>query len=183
VPFGGIEREEEEIERLLKRLLECCATQAALLSTIAETLNEILELLTPPVVQSTTAVQLIGGTMPITVGATDDVDTITFVDASGNPQAPPPGDGSGLTVTVTSSDDTVVTVGTATASGDTAVVPLTPVAPGSFTLSCVIANTSGAELFDADGTTPFVQPADVSDTVVAAPAPQATTATQTISGS
>jgi hypothetical protein len=120
--------------------------------------------------------------MPITVGDTAAVDTVTFVDDTGNPQAPPTGDGSGLTVTVTSSDDTVLSAAATTASGDTAVSALTPVAPGSFTLSCVVANTSGAALLDNDGVTAFVQPADVSDTVVAAPAPQATTATQSISG-
>ena len=116
--------------------------------------------------------------MSIEVGATGPA-TLTFDDASGNPAAPPTGDGSGLVVTITSSDVTIATVGPVSASGDTATAEVTAVAVGTYTLSATVANTSGVELFDDDGTTAFVQPSSVTGTVTAAPVPQAVTATLT----
>ena len=97
--------------------------------------------------------------------------TLTFVDSTGAPAAPPNGDGSGLIVTF-SSDNVAVTVGAAVSSGDTATAPIT--GTDAFNLSAVVANTSGAELLDNDGVTPFVQPSPIA---VPAVVPQATTAT------
>jgi len=100
--------------------------------------------------------------------------TLTFVvDPSATPLVPGPppnGDGSGIVVTF-SSDNPAVTLGAATASGDTATASIT--GTDAFNLSAVVANVSGAELFDNDGTTPFVQPSPIP---VAASTPQTTSA-------
>lgn len=95
---------------------------------------------------------------------------LTFADASGNPVAPPKGDGSGLVVSF-ASDNAAVSVGAAVASGDTATAPIS--GTEAFTLSATVANSSGAPLLDDDGTTPFVQPVSIS---VPAAAAQAVTA-------
>lgn len=100
--------------------------------------------------------------------------TLTFQDAEGNPASPPKGDGSGLDVTF-SSDNPAVTLGTATANGDTATAEIT--GTEAFNLSAVVANTSGAALVDDDGTAPFTQPASIAVAGTTPPAPQATTAT------
>ena len=55
---------------------------------------------------------------------------LTFTDASGNPIAPPTGDGSGIVVTF-ASDNPAVTVGTATGSGDEATATIT-LAPATY---------------------------------------------------
>ena len=98
--------------------------------------------------------------------------TLTFTDANGDPAAPPTGDGSGLVVTF-SSDNVAVTVGTATASGDTATAEIT--GTDAFNLSAVVANTSGAALLDDDGVTDFVQPAVLAVAATTPPVPQAVT--------
>ncbi len=98
--------------------------------------------------------------------------TLTFVDANGNPAGPPKGDGSGLDVTF-ASDNPAVTLSTASGNGDTATAEIT--GTEAFNLSATVANASGAELLDDDGTTAFVQPSPVA--VAAPPPPQATTAT------
>jgi hypothetical protein len=96
---------------------------------------------------------------------------LTFTESDDKTAGPPPtGDGSGIVVTF-SSDNPAVTIGAATASGDTATAPITGSA--AFNLSAVVANTSGAPLLDNDGKTPFVQPSPVA---VAASTPQTTTA-------
>ena len=114
--------------------------------------------------------------MPLEVGGTTTA-TLTFEDASGNPATPPTGDGSGLEVVFSSDNTAVATVGAATASGDTATATVTGVSAGTYNLSAVVSNTSGAALLDDDGTTAFVQPSPVSETVTAPPPPQAVTAT------
>ena len=127
---------------------------------------ERLEKLLVRLTQSTTAqLSTQGADMATTA-------TLTFTDKDGNPASPPKGDGSGIVVTF-GSDNPAVTVGTATASGDTATAEIT--GTEAFNLSAAVTNTSGAELFDDDGTTAFVQPSAVA--VEAPPAPQATTAT------
>ncbi len=98
--------------------------------------------------------------------------TLTFIDANGNPAAPPSGDGSGIEVTF-ASDNPNVTVGTASANGDTATATIT--GTEAFNLSATVANASGAALVDDDGTTVFVQPSPIA--VAAPPAPQAVSAT------
>lgn len=133
----------EEIRDLLIALVECCCPQPKNFATTAQLGVALM---------ATTA-------------------TLTFVDADGNPAAPPTGDGSGITVTF-ASDNPAVTVGTATGSGDTATAPIT--GTEAFNLSAVVANTSGAALLDDDGVTAFVQPTAIA--VPAAPAPQATSA-------
>lgn len=141
-----------------------------LLEGIAETLEGIEFLLVDLVAilgrpQSTTAVlSTSGGTMATTA-------VLTFTQADGATPGPPPhGDGSGLTVSF-SSDNPAVSVGTATASGDTATASIS--GTEAFNLSAVVANISGAELLDDDGVTPFVQPSSIA---VAASTPQTTTA-------
>ena len=66
--------------------------------------------------------------------------TLTFIDASGNPAAPPTGDSSGLVVTF-ASDNPNVTLGAATPNGDTATADIT--GTEAFNLSVTVANTSG----------------------------------------
>lgn len=117
--------------------------------------------------------------MPLTVGGTTTA-TLTFNDANGDAAAPPTGDGSGLTVTFNSSDVTVATVGPATLDATVYTATVTGVAAGTYSLNAAVENTSGAALTDDDGTTPFVQPAPVSETVGAAAAGQATTAVITV---
>jgi len=95
---------------------------------------------------------------------------LTFTDSSGNPTAPPKGDGSGLVVTF-ESDNAAVSIGIAVATGDTATAPIT--GTEAFMLSATVANTSGAPLLDDDGSTPFIQPQPIS---VAAGVAQAVTA-------
>lgn len=106
--------------------------------------------------------------------------TLTYVDATGTPAPAPKGDGSGITVTFAS--DGTTTVGAGVASGDTVVAPLTVVDDGTVSnLTAVVANTSGAELLDDDGTTPFVQPPAFAFTAPAPPPPaQAVTATLSV---
>lgn len=101
--------------------------------------------------------------MALTVDTTTGNIVLSFEDDKNDPTGPPPGDGSGLVVTFSSDTPTVATVGTAVAGTSAAGLgtyeaPVTPVAEGSFNASAVVANTSGAALTDADGTTPFVQP-------------------------
>jgi hypothetical protein len=137
-----------------------------LLERIARNVEAILAvLLTKP--SATTAVLSIGGTTMSTA-------VLTFTDATGASAAPPNGDGSGLVVTF-ASDNANVTVGAATASGDTATAAIT--GTEAFNLSATVANTSGAELFDNDGTTAFVQPSPIA---VPASTPQAVTATLSV---
>jgi len=136
-----------------------------LLEEILDQLTEIVALLTTT--QSTTAVLTIeelGDTMTVAV--------LTFTDAAGAPIAPPTGDGSGLDVTF-ASDNAAVTVGKASASGDTATAPIT--GTEAFNLSATVANVSGAPLLDNDGTTPFVQPSPIA-VAATTPPDQATTA-------
>jgi hypothetical protein len=118
----------------------------------------IIELLTP---SATSAVLSTSdqGDIPMATEA-----ILTFTPAGA---APPKGDGSGLVVTF-ASDNPNVTIGTATASGDTATAPIT--GTEAFNLSAVVANTSGAPLLDDDGTTPFNQPTPIPVEAVVVPA-------------
>lgn len=153
-----------------------------ILEKVLEVLEQVVDLLEriearlfPP--QSTTGT--IGVDMPLEVGGTTTA-TLTFQDANGQPAAPPKGDGSGLNVVFSSDNEAVATVGAATDSGDTATAEVTGVSPGSYTLSAVVSNTSGAALVDDDGTTAFVQPSSVPETVTAPPPPQAVTGVITV---
>jgi hypothetical protein len=134
---------------------------------VLERVVHLLERLETKLFQSTTAVLSTeqGADMATTA-------TLTFQDANGNPAAPPSGDGSGLDV-VFASDNAAVTLGTASANGDTATASIT--GTEAFNLSATVSNTSGAPLLDDDGTTPFVQPSPIA--VAAPPPPQAVTAT------
>lgn len=98
--------------------------------------------------------------------------TLTFTDDTGAAAAPPTGDGSGLVVTF-ASDNPAVTVGAATAEGDTATAEIT--GTDAFNLSATVANTSGAPLLDDDGTTAFVQPPTLAVAATTPPVPQAVT--------
>lgn len=102
--------------------------------------------------------------------------TATFVDSTGAVQAPPKGDGSGLTVTFSATDPAVITFSPGVVSGNTATATGTRATDAAFTMNAVVANTSGTPLLDDDGVTPFVQPAPIDVPAVTPPA-QATTAT------
>jgi hypothetical protein len=136
---------------------------------VLERVVDLLERIEIRLTQSTTAKLSTGGTDMATTA------TLTFQDASGNPAAPPKGDGSGLAV-VFSSDNPNVTLSTATSSGDTATATATITGTDAFNLSAVVSNTSGADLVDDDGTTAFVQPSPVAVAASTPPVPQAVTA-------
>ena len=113
----------------------------------------------PPVPSATHATLTLskGAAMPITVDTTGLTATVGFEDDHGDVTAEPVGDGSGIVVSFSTSDTTVATIAPDAANplqGD-----ITLVAEGTVTFSGTVANTSGAPLVDADGTTPFVQPA------------------------
>ena len=112
--WGEHHRLQIEQTRLLKRLVELGEVEVALLKRIVAELVPF----------AVTAEMSLGGTMPLTVGGTTTA-TLGFVDASGDPAAPPTGDGSGLTVTFASNDTDVATVGTATAGTDSAAATAT----------------------------------------------------------
>jgi len=95
-------------------------------------------------------------------------------------EPPPPGNASGLVVTFASDGTTTVGAsvqGTNATSGFTNYsAPLSVTDDGSVSnLTVTVANADGGELFDADGTTPFVQPAAFAYTAPAPPPAQATT--------
>lgn len=102
---------------------------------------------------------------------------LTFVDSNGTPTTPPEGDGSGLLIDFTS-DNPAITIGEATPVGNTAVAPIT--GTGTFDLGATVANESGAPLNDDDGTTAFVEPTSVSETITPPPPGQAVTAVLSI---
>jgi hypothetical protein len=137
------------------------------LAVIRGELHRIAVLLSPR--QATTAVLSINQQGSTTMATQA---FATFTDASGAPIAPPAGDGSGLVVTF-ASDNPAVTIGAATGEGDLAAATITGTA--AFNLSAAVANTSGAELFDDDGVTPFVQPAPIA-VAASTPVDQAVTA-------
>ena len=115
--------------------------------------------------------------MGLTVDTTTGNAVLGFTDDKNDPTGPPAGDGSGLTVTFASDDAAVATPGTAVAGTDAAgnvnyEAPIAVSAEGSFGLSCVVGNASGAELLDDDGTTPFVQPQSITVPVSAGQAAQ-----------
>jgi hypothetical protein len=105
------------------------------------------------------------GASPMALNVDDTTGDIvlTFEDDKDDVTGPPPGDGSGLVVTFASDNAAVCTLGAAvlSADGQSYSAPATPASEGSFNASAVVANTSGAALTDADGTTPFVQPTAV----------------------
>ena len=149
----------------------------ALLENINDNLVRLIEALIP---QSVTATLTLEDEMPLTVGGTTTA-TLTFVDASGATATAPKGDGSGLVVAFTSSAPDIATVDAATLNSDgTYTATVTGVAVGSYSLGASVANSSGVALVDDDGTTAFVQPAEVGGEVTASEANQATTATITI---
>jgi hypothetical protein len=137
--------------------------EVRLLYEIRDILLRLLAVLTPD--QATTA--QLGVDMSNAV--------LTFTDPTGNPIAPPTGDGTGLTVAF-ASDNPAVTLGATVYVGDTATAPITGTA--AFNLSALVANTSGAPLLDNDGTTPFVQPTPIAVAGVL-PTDQAVTAVLT----
>lgn len=104
--------------------------------------------------------------------ATQAILTFTLPDGI-TPNTPPAGDGSGIDVTF-ASDNPAVTLGAATASGDTATAMIT--GTDAFNLSAVVANTSGAPLLDNDGVTPFIQPSPIAVAASTPPPLQTTTA-------
>jgi hypothetical protein len=174
-------RQEHEENELLERLVELGETQLRLLAgseeslfAIQDTLAALVALLTPPSDFSTTAQLSVGGTMP-------DL-TLTFVDATGTPAAPPKGDGTGVVVTGSSDGTTSVGAFALGTDPDTVVAPLTVVDDGTVSnLTAIVANVSGAELLDDDGVTPFVQPPAFAFTAPAPPPPaQAVTATLSV---
>lgn len=153
---------------LLRRLVGLGEAQLALLAQIA------VELFEQPTGATTAVLTITGGTMASTA-------TLAFTDVTGAPAAPPAGDGSGLVVTFAVDDAGLASVGASTLSGSdyTASIVETGVS-GTYNVSATVANTSGAPLLDDDGTTAFIQPAAVAETV-AAPSTQATTGVITLS--
>jgi len=124
----------------------------------------------PPAPQTTTAVITVQTKGAPAMGLTVDDKTgnivLGFTDDKGDPTGPPPGDGSGLVVTITGDNDAVCALGTVVSGTDVAgnatyEAPAVPATEGSFNASAAVANTSGAPLTDADGTTPFVQPGTI----------------------
>ena len=104
--------------------------------------------------------------MSLTVDTTTGNAVLGFEDDKNDPTGPPTGDGSGLVVTFSSDNPAVATVGGAVpassaAGNGTYEAPIAPASEGTFNLSAVVANASGAALVDADGVTPFVQPTAV----------------------
>lgn len=119
--------------------------------------------------------------MALNVDSTGQNLIFQFDDDHGDIAAPPAGDGSGLVVTLASDNSAVATVGATTQGTDANgnveyTAPLTFGTDGTFNASATVANTSGADLLDDDGTTAFVQPASVAVSVAAG---QATTGTVT----
>ena len=169
-------REERKEIEILETLEAIAVGQSILLESINANLVALLALLSPPVPFSITATLSVGGTMP-------DL-TVTFRPATGAPDeaAPPKGDGSGVVVTGSSDGTTTVGAFALGTDPDTVVAPLTVVDDGTVSnLTAIVANTSGAELFDDDGTTPFVQPPAFAFTAPAPPPPaQAVTATLSV---
>lgn len=113
-----------------------------------------------------------GNNMGLTVDTANAAVVLAFEDDHGDVTGPPPGDGSGLAVTFSSAETGVISVGAAVAGTDAAgngnySAPLTFGVDGSADLSAVVANVSGAPLTDADGTTPFKQPATITVPVAA----------------
>jgi hypothetical protein len=142
--------------------------EVRLLKEIRDLLLRVVALLAPA--QATSAVLSTEGGPNMATTA-----TLSFVDGTTTPptpESPPTGDGSGLVVAF-SSDNPAVTVGAATASGDTATAPIT--GTEAFNLSAVVSNTSGAPLLDNDGVTAFVQPSPI-PVAASTPPAQATTA-------
>jgi hypothetical protein len=163
---------------LLERLIHEIHTETELVREIRDLLVLVVAILDHNDQQATSAT-LKGSAMPLLVGSTETV-TLTFVDAAGTATAPPKGDGSGLVVTIDSDTAAVATVGPTSASGDTAVATATGVSAGTFNYTATVANTSGVALVDDDGTTAFVQPSALAESVTAPPPPQATTATLSV---
>lgn len=117
--------------------------------------------------------------MPLTVDAAG-VAKFQFDDDLGEPAAAPQGDGSGIAVSFSSDNPSVVSgYGPTSESADANGYPVytaepTVVGDGSFNLSASVVNTSGAPLVDDDGSTPFTQPSAVPVSLAAG---QATTGT------
>lgn len=157
-------------------------------STISTTLDTFLQqweaAQQPPPNPGITGVLTVqGGQSPMALTVDDKTGALvlSFEDDHGDAVSPPPGDGSGLVVTITSDNPAVCTVGAAAPSVDAAgnvtyAAPAAPVAEGSFNAGAVVANQSGAELFDADGTTVFVQPSSIAVPVSAGQAAAGTLA-------
>jgi hypothetical protein len=136
-------------------------------------LREIRDLLLILVGESAPQRQATTAVLSTTGGNNMTTAILTFTDASGNPIAPPTGDGSGIVVTF-ASDNPAVTVGTATGSGDQATATIT--GTEAFNLSATVANASGAALLDNDGVTAFEQPSSIA-VAATTPVDQAVTAT------
>jgi ABC-type Fe3+-hydroxamate transport system substrate-binding protein len=162
--------EREEIE-ILENIEAIAVGQSIILESINANLARLVAALAP---FATTAQLDLGGTM-------SDL-TLTFVDSTGTEATPPKGDGSGLVVTGSSDGTTTVGAFALGTDPDTVVAPLTVVDDGSVSnLTAIVSNVSGAELFDDDGVTPFVQPPAFAFTAPAPPPPaQATTATLSV---
>jgi hypothetical protein len=120
-----------------------------------------------------------GETMALTVD-TAGVAKFVFDDDKGDVVGAPKGDGTGVTVSFSSDNPAVVSgfgptqVGTDANGNPEYTATPTVVADGSYNLTAVVSNTSGAPLVDDDGATPFVQPASVPVTLAGG---QATTGT------
>jgi hypothetical protein len=186
VPFENLE-EVQLLREILVQLMELNAKtdNTAVLASIDSTLvtisDNLAEFLSdwkqaniePGPVKAVLALRANGDSlMSISVDDTTGNAVLGFEDDKGDATGPPPGDGSGLVVTFASDNSAVATVGTAATSTDAAgnttyETPIVPVAEGSFNLSATVANTSGAALTDADGTTAFVQPSPLAVTVTA----------------
>jgi hypothetical protein len=108
--------------------------------------------------------------MGLTVDTTPGQESVTygFEDDKGNATGAPTGDGSGIAVAFTSTDDTLATVGAAVPGTDAAgnatlVAPITVVSavPNATGVGFAgtASNTSGAPLLDDDGVTAWEDPA------------------------
>jgi len=176
--FGHPAGTMHETNQILREILAAINGQTGLLEEMANDLEDLVVLLTPTPSAVSAVITVQGGQdMGLTVDTTTGNAVLGFTDDHEDPTNPPAGDGSGLTVTFASDDAAVATPGTAVAGTDAAgnvnyEAPIAVSAEGSFNLSCVVANTSGAPLTDDDGVTEFVQPQTVNVPVSAGQAAQ-----------
>jgi cytoskeletal protein RodZ len=169
---------------LLRRIVAALENQSAvntqllsMISGISDTLDTFLADWLAANTEAGAASAVLGlnvggeSTMSLTVDQSGNA-TLAFEDDKGDVTGPPPGDGSGLVVVIGSDNGAVATVGPTDSATDSAgngnyVATVTPVAEGTFNLTASVANSSGAPLTDADGTTAFTQPANLEVTILA----------------
>jgi hypothetical protein len=169
----------DEYQRRVVAALESLAATSkethSAIEDVTESLDDIGELLTrilPPKRPRATWAFLVvtpakkGPPMPgqITVDTTNETATIEFVDDKGDTNAAAPSNASGNVVaTFTSDNESVATV--AADASNPYQADITPVAEGTANIGATLAYPDGSAVFEADGVTPFPDPASVEVTV------------------